>query len=101
MSAPATELLEIRNRRHGKTYWVTDVEWAEMEKKGNGRKVFEVKERKAITQPVPVRRTATMPPEVQEIEAKKAIVAPQVVETTRPQGKKGKATAAKGAEEHA
>lgn len=85
------EVLTIKNKRHGKEYTVTSEEWAAMESKGYGKKVFDVVDRRPIVQPPQSKRTMSAPPEA----------LPEVVEIMAKKAKQGEVAATKGTEENA
>lgn len=59
------EILTIRNKRMGKEYTVTDLDWADMEAKKNGSRVFDIIGRQKVQRdPVP-RIRPSVPPEVE------------------------------------
>lgn len=67
-----TSLVVIKNKLHGSTHTVTAAEWAAMQKKGHGLRIFKViSETKIEPQPKPRNLNLVVPPEVQEIVAKR------------------------------
>lgn len=96
-----SELVTIRNKRHGSLHTVTSEEWEAMQAKGHGLKIFSVQSVTEINpQPSPRKLNLIVPPEVQEIQAKKEKVE-EVAPVSAPETKPGKAAATKSAKKDA